>query len=271
MKPSVKIYLNGNDFYQDNKDFLISNKYTEAFFRLDSPQLEETNKFEYALMMHDDKHKIVVLKKEPFNLLFFGDRELSIPFVGYLLDNEYEVKDYLCPTELGNVIMEAFKDKGFDCYIHIGMDFMEAHEKCDVDIEGIEIPTLDDIDELYENANQFAIDCGITNHADKEKLSFGINEFRIIRENGHIVSMAKMNNEFTDNAKKISYVYTKKEYRGRGYARRVVGSILNDIIDSGCIATLNVDQKNPISNHVYASLGFKKVFSQSIFSLSKES
>ena len=29
----------------------------------------------------------------------------------------------------------------------------------------------------------------------------------------------------------------------------------------------NVDQLNPISNHIYASLGFKKVFSQGVYSI----
>ena len=58
---------------------------------------------------------------------------------------------------------------------------------------------------------------------------------------------------------------TKPEYRGMGYARKLVNYAKNEIIAQGKIATLNVDKKNPISNHLYSSLGFKKVFSQGIY------
>ena len=50
-----------------------------------------------------------------------------------------------------------------------------------------------------------------------------------------------------------------------GYARKLVNYAKNEIIAQGKIATLNVDKKNPISNHLYSSLGFKKVFSQGIY------
>ena len=66
----------------------------------------------------------------------------------------------------------------------------------------------------------------------------------------------------TDADMRIGYVYTPNAYRGRGYARKVVNSLKNEILASGKIATLNVDRKNPISNHLYSSLGFKRVFSQ---------
>ena len=36
------------------------------------------------------------------------------------------------------------------------------------------------------------------------------------------------------------------------------------------VATLNVDKKNPISNHLYASLGFKKLFSQGVYHIIKD-
>ncbi|MCT1796796.1 GNAT family N-acetyltransferase [Helcococcus kunzii] len=76
-----------------------------------------------------------------------------------------------------------------------------------------------------------------------------------------MVSFAKFK-ETSDDTMNISDVYTRSEYRGQKLAKKVVNAIKNEIIEKGKIATLNVDQKNPISNHVYQSLGFKKVFSQ---------
>ncbi|MCR5564764.1 MAG: GNAT family N-acetyltransferase, partial [Gammaproteobacteria bacterium] len=71
--------------------------------------------------------------------------------------------------------------------------------------------------------------------------------------------------QYPDASYKIAFVYTRDEYRGKGYARKVVNSVKNEILDKGFVATLNVDQKNPISNHLYESLGFKKVFSQGVY------
>ena len=45
--------------------------------------------------------------------------------------------------------------------------------------------------------------------------------------------------------------------------------MLNEIIDSGRIAVLNVDQKNPVSYHLYTSMGFRKIFSQGVFKLNE--
>ena len=64
---------------------------------------------------------------------------------------------------------------------------------------------------------------------------------------------------------RLVLVYTRDEYRGRGYARKVVNSAKNEIVASGKRATLNVDRKNPVSYHLYLSLGFERMFSQGEF------
>ena len=266
----IKTYKNGEDFYLDNKDFLLTNKYTEVFYRYDAPMLLETNKSEYALKAYDDKLTLVVLKKEPFNLLLYGDKELIPELFDHLFKNNYEIKDYLCPTDVGDEITLYLNNNcGYHAHILLGMDFMEANEKCDINIEEVESANETDIDEIYECTCQFIKDCGLKDKVDINHLKSKINDFRIIRKDGKIISMARAHN-WSDIDKKISYVFTRKEYRGKGYAKKVVGAVLNEIIDSGYIATLNVDQNNPISNRLYSSLGFKKIFSQGVYELGEK-
>ena len=57
-------------------------------------------------------------------------------------------------------------------------------------------------------------------------------------------------------------LFRSPAYRGKGLARLVVNTAKNEILAQGKLATLNVDKKNPISNHLYRSLGFEPVFSQ---------
>ena len=93
--------------------------------------------------------------------------------------------------------------------------------------------------------------------------------YRVLRRDGRIASVAKVH-DWTDTDSKITTVYTRDEYRNRGLARIVVGNALNEIIDSGKTAVLNVDRKNPISYHLYSSLGFRRIFSQGVFELKTE-
>lgn len=262
----VKVYSCGDIFYNDNKDFLLTNKYTEVFYRFDSPLLKETSKDEYALKVYNEKNALVVLCKEPFNLLFYGDGSLADEMVDYLLDNGYKIKDYLCPTVLGDAFLTSFKKRGYDYHLAIGMDFMEAKQRCSVDSDLVEKVSTNDLDEIYQLCCNFVKDCGLKDTVDKERLEDRIEEFRVIRKDNKIISMAKYR-ESAEGNKNISYVYTRDEYRGKGYGKIVVGTLLNEIIDSGYLASLNVDQKNPISYHIYSSLGFKKIFSQGIYVL----
>ena len=166
--------------------------------------------------------------------------------------------------ELGDKLMECFNKHNYQFELSIGMDFMEAKEKVDISSDEIEKPTMADIDELFELVNIFVKDCGLSDKPNNEFVIKHLDEFRIIRKDGLIVSMAK-SRESTKTNKNISCVFTRKEYRGQGLAKKVVGTILNEIIDAGYYASLNVDKKNPISNHVYYSLGFRKIFSQGIY------
>lgn len=262
----VKIYPNGTDFYEENKAFLFENKYTEPFFRIDSPLLTEAGKDEYALKFQDGPVCLLAMCVEPYNILLYGDDSLAEEFVGFVTTNGYRVKDYLCSLELGEKLIGCFRREGYDFHLSLGMDFMEAREKAPKQSEQVELATEDDVDELYELTCRFIKDCGLTDKARKERVRETLKEYRILRRDGRIATFVKKN-EWSDAEAKISTVYTRDEYRNQGCAMIVVSSVMNEIIDSGKIAVLNVDRKNPVSNHLYTSLGFRRIFSQGVFSL----
>ena len=141
------------------------------------------------------------------------------------------------------------------------MDFMEAREVTEPSCPNVEIPTEADLEELVECKTCFVKDCGLNDPVSLERTRQRLGEYRILRRDGKIVSMAGIS-AATPNAMKIAAVYTRPAYRGKGLARLVVNTAKNEILAQGKIATLNVDKKNPITNHLYRSLGFKPVFSQ---------
>ena len=212
---------------------------------------------------------LLALLVDPYNILLSGDDSLAEELVGYLTSNGYRIKDFQCSLDLGKKLVECFRREGYDFHLMLGMDFMEAKEKAAEPSESVELATEDDVDELYEIICNFIRDCGLHDEARKERIREKLDTYRVLRRDGRIVSVAKVH-AWTDTDSKITSVYTRDEYRNMGLARIVVGNALNEIIDSGTTAVLNVDRKNPISNHLYASLGFKRIFSQGVFAINRE-
>lgn len=252
-------YNNGKEFILDNKLVLDTNKYLAVFFNIDARILNEVDKKNYAIKVIKNEDVLLAIKVMPYNLLLFGSKNCINELFNYLNENNYEYGTIICETCVGDELIHHHSYQ-----LMIGMDFMECREKTKETSKKVLTATIDDLDELYQLSFDFFKDCGLPDIPNKEKMATYITRFKVIKENGHIVSMASYA-EDTDNSYRLTHVYTKPEARGKGYARLVCNAIKNEILDLGKVATLNVDQKNPISYHLYLSLGFKKLFSQGIY------
>ena len=258
-------YANGEEFIKDNSSFLEENVFMSSFFYLDAPLLKESGQKNYALKVYEDDKKLLVIKVEPYYVLLYGDKELVRELLIYIHDNALEVNGLYCATEVGNEYTSLAKEmynQGF--HLQIGMDFMEAKEFTEPSSTLVTSTNEDDVDELYECLCNFVKDCGLNDEVTKEDIKKGIEKFRVIKDGKKIISLASRTPE-SDESIRITDVYTRPEYRGKGLARQVVNYVKNEILSLGKMATLNVDKANPISNHLYESLGFKKVFSRSIY------
>ncbi len=64
----------------------------------------------------------------------------------------------------------------------------------------------------------------------------------------------------TPNGVSIGHVYTPPELRGRGYASALVAALSQLLLDGGkSFCCLFTDLANPVSNRIYARLGFERV------------
>jgi GNAT superfamily N-acetyltransferase len=61
---------------------------------------------------------------------------------------------------------------------------------------------------------------------------------------------------------RIGPVYTPAEHRGHGYARAMVAEVAQRMLDAGDRVCLYTDRNNPVSNRVYAAIGFEPVLDQ---------
>ena len=252
----VKIYPNGDSFLKENLSYLNEDKYASSLILLNSNSIKETNNVNYLLKVEVEGKRLLVNRLSPYNVLLFGDNECLDELLEFLTVNQYEVPGFMCSTSIGEHI------KGYKKII--GMDFMEASEINEPSSLNVIRASIDDVEEIAKLSIDFFKECGLMDKVNKEKIIQRIDSYRLIKKDNKIISMARYWYE-TESSSRISMVYTRKKYRGKGYAREVVNTCKNEIISQNRIATLNVDQENPISNHLYASLGFKKVFSQGIY------
>lgn len=94
-------YKTGAEFLQDNQTYLQKNPYLSTFFTLDAPLLQEAGKINYALRCEQGETRLLALKVEPYNLLLFGEEACVPELLRFLFDGGYEIKNYLCASELG--------------------------------------------------------------------------------------------------------------------------------------------------------------------------
>ena len=82
--------------------------------------------------------------------------------------------------------------------------------------------------------------------------------YYVLENKGKIVSQAALLRGLK-KGKSISAVYTPKEERNNGYAYDLVYRISENTFDNGAeYCVLYTDDTNPISNHVYEKVGYKR-------------
>ena len=252
-------YNTGEDFINENKEYLDTNPYLAVFFHIDAKVFKEENKNNYIIKVSDGNNQLLAIRVEPYNLILFGSALCVSELLNYLSQNQYVFDGIICENTVGN---ELIKNHNYNLYI--GMDFMKCTKKIPNVYHEVIKAKVDDLDEIVELCFEFFKECGLPDIPNKEKMKSYIDKFSIIKDNDKIVSMAAYAPD-TDNSLRLTHVYTMPEYRGRGYARKIVSTITNEILDKGMIATLNVDIHNPISYHLYTSIGFHKIFTQGIY------
>jgi len=78
----------------------------------------------------------------------------------------------------------------------------------------------------------------------------------VLEIDNEVVSMTARTNTPGDT-ESVGYVYTPKEYRGRGYASLLVAEVTKHVLNDGKIATLYTDLSNPTSNSIYMKIGYE--------------
>ena len=124
----------------------------------------------------------------------------------------------------------------------------------------IERASDDDVEDIAVCMQGFAFDCfgvesSFETSLEEAKRFIGEPRSFVIKQDDHVVAIAGSSRE-TERHIAINHVYTRPEFRGRGYAAALVAHSSGDILDAGKIPTLYTDLSNPASNKAYTNVGF---------------
>jgi predicted GNAT family acetyltransferase len=260
----IRVYGNGEDFWNENGEMLLREPEKTGFFRGNAALLKKTDLNNYALRCEEDGHVLLALRLQPYSLLLYGESTLAEELAGFLCENSYDISAFMCEADLGDVFAEMLKKHSRECRVNMSMMFMECTEVCEPSSPEVGNAGAEDIGELTEDMNLFFADCGLPDRVTQESVANRLGNYRLIRLDGKIVSMASWS-YMSEKIDRITCVYTRPEYRGGGIARKVVNTLKNEILARGKTAALNVDTANPVSSHLYASLGFKNSYLHRIY------
>lgn len=263
----IKLYENGNALLAEYADYLNTNPYLSQWFFVDGPLITAPDRLNYAVSAGTAESPLLAIRVEPYSTVLFGHEEAAEELVEFLLTEGFCFDRYLSSETLGECMRTVILERrGFRYEEVLSMDLMEAKTVDYPSDPSVTAPTSEELPQILELSARFITDCGLIDEVDEAVTRATLPDYRILRIDGKIASMAKLGRR-SGPFDSITGVYTKPEYRGQGLARRVVNSLKNEILSGGKFASLSVDKMNPISNQLYTSIGFVRVFSQGEYRL----
>ncbi len=213
---------------------------------------------------------LIFCNASPYNLLINNLKEKDDnaikALVDYLVENKIDISGINSSKKICEKFIEYYKEKT-KCKFHerLAMDVMELRRLNQVTLpKGYFREAIDkDLDLIIDWHIKFGKealneDMAVENFIEKLVTRIRNGAIYIFEDENHVpVSMAA----FTKQLKKgisVSLVYSDSSKRGMGYGVAVVYNLSKLYLERGNeFCSLFVDKRNPISNGVYAKLGYK--------------
>lgn len=255
----IKFYCSGKEFLAENKEILKKYPLETVFFEVNAKAIEHTDPNDFLVRLEADGKFLLAVHQSHYPMVIFGDSSFCAELAREANERKLTFDKILgCIDTCEAFLAEYGKLVVCRHEINHAMDIMRCDRVLTDNVDGVEQPSDNDIDELARLIVDFTSEalCDVAD-VDKVKkdVAARLNSFAVIRRDGKIVSLASIKRE-TDKLACIADVYTLPEYRSVGLACKTVTYLTESITKSGKLAYLFVDKTNPVSNHLYAKIGY---------------
>lgn len=254
-----KLYKTGQEFLDENLNIIRNDPLGATFFEVNAKAIDKCSQNDFAIRIDSDGKVLLAIHVGNYPLVLYGSERCANELAEVVAKHKLSFCKTIGALELSTVFLTAYEQRvGGSHKVNKSMDVMRCGKVNCCDTIDVEQATERDIEEIAQLEADFTFEALGERPKQSEllsKLTKQINNFALIRNNGEIVAIAEGIDE-GNGLCRISYVYTKPTHRNMGYSRKVVTYVTQRAIDVGNLAYLHVDKNNPISNHLYLSIGY---------------
>ena len=278
-------YDNIQSFIKETFEILLENEAQNNLLIADAlggKDVDISGWFVAAIKDNNGGILLTVISAPPYPILIYETKNIRNDKAVNLLINEivgidYKIKGVLAEQELSNRFAKTYQKitkntfhKVLDMNLMICTDILKTPE-CSGKMRPL---TEDDLFYVPYWEVEFSRECEIEGHDLTRQIQSCRNHIpkanHFIWEDKIPVSQA-VNGRDTINGAVINGVYTPPLYRGRGYATSCVANLSRLLFEEGKkFCCLFADAENPISNGIYAKIGFKNACIQTELQLNEE-
>lgn len=253
-----RIYRTGQEFWEDNEVILQEHPLETCFLSGNAKGMPDMSQG-FAVKVSDGERILLAVRFMNFPMVIYGDERLCGKLAAGLVENGFRFDGVLANPMLTDAFFPCYEAlAGGTHRVKESMDIMKCERVKETDTSAVELSAPGDAEEIAGLLVPFYREA-LGEHRERasllERIRNEAGRFALTRRDGKIVSIAWRVRE-SDESCAISGVYTCEEYRGQGLARRVVTYLTQQILSDGKLAYLFVDKENPISNHLYRSIGY---------------
>ena len=255
-----KLYKTGKEFLDENISLIRSDPLGTIFFEGNAKMIGQCDVSNYAARVEVGGEVLIAIRLYDYPLVLYGSERCVEDFARVAAENNLQFDKVIgCYDLLDKFLTSYGQIVGGSHKVNLSMDIMYCDKVEPCDTSEVERATAKDIKEITLICKAFLLEALGKNATWGEKsreIAQEIENFAILRVDGEIVSVG-VAKDSGYGLKRISYVYTKPHHRNKGYSRKVVTYLTEQILASGNMPCLHVDQVNPISNHLYLTIGYK--------------
>ena len=255
-----KLYKSGKEFLNENLSLIRSDPLGTIFFESNANMIEHCNQSSYAARVECGGEVLIAIRVDGFPLVIYGSECCLEELAHVVAEHELQFVKAIGYHELIDKFLTFYEQLvGGSHKVNLYMDVMYCDKVMPCDTSKVERATAKDVEEITNLVVSFlgeAIGENATWGEKNAQIAREIDLYALLRVDGEIVSIASCKDSGY-NLYRISNVYTKPEFRNKGYSRKVVTFLTEQILQSGRLACLFVDQNNPVSNHLYQTIGYK--------------
>ena len=265
---TVKDYNAIEDFLDDNQSFLENDEAANNLLLGIPLSLKSQTVIDPAPIMlsvfRGGKVVFSCLQTPPLNLILYGregscSEELET-LISFLLKNGYDFPGVLGPRKIAREFSDIWKSQKGDNWETVFEHLVFQLNKVeDIPISNGKLRKANESDFtiVAKWFREFIVEATHDDPSNSEKLARNKLDDGLIYlwEDGEIVSIAAVARP-TTNGITVNYVYTPKEYRGKGYASSIVARMSELMLERYKFCALFTDLANPTSNKIYKAIGY---------------